>query len=74
MERQRPTRRRSCGRSSASGSSLGITITAEGVENESDLACLKAEGCNEGQGYLFTKAQPQGEVLRLLKEAGRKVA
>jgi diguanylate cyclase (GGDEF)-like protein/PAS domain S-box-containing protein len=56
------------------GASLGITITAEGVENESDLACLKAEGCNEGQGYLFAKAQPQREVLRLFKEMKKKVA
>ncbi len=56
------------------GASLGITITAEGVETESELACLKAEGCNEGQGYLFAKAQPQSEVLRLLREAGKKVA
>ena len=56
------------------GSSLGITITAEGIEDESDLACLKAEGCNEGQGYLFSKAQPQCEVLKLLEQASRKVA
>jgi EAL domain-containing protein (putative c-di-GMP-specific phosphodiesterase class I) len=56
------------------GSSLGITITAEGVEDESDLACLKAEGCNEGQGFLFAKAQPQHEVLRLLAKAQKRVA
>jgi len=56
------------------GSSLGITITAEGVEHESDLACLKAEGCDEGQGYLFSKAQPQDVMLRLLSEAKKKVA
>ena len=35
------------------GASLGITITAEGVETESDLAALQAEGCNEGQGFHF---------------------
>jgi diguanylate cyclase (GGDEF)-like protein len=48
------------------GSSLGIMITAEGVETESDLAYLRAEGCTEGQGYLFSKAQPQREILALL--------
>ena len=48
------------------GASLGIKITAEGVETESDLAYLKAEGCTEGQGFLFSKAQPQAEVLALL--------
>ena len=57
------------------GSSLGIKITAEGVETESDLAYLKAEGCTEGQGYLFSKAQPQrhpgaaGEAARQGQEA-----
>ena len=50
------------------GASLGITITAEGVETESDLAYLKAEGCTEGQGYLFSKAQPQTEILALLEK------
>jgi diguanylate cyclase (GGDEF)-like protein len=48
------------------GDSLGIKITAEGVETESDLAYLKAEGCTEGQGFLFSKALPQDQILRLL--------
>jgi EAL domain-containing protein (putative c-di-GMP-specific phosphodiesterase class I) len=48
--------------------SLGIKITAEGVEIESDLAYPKAEGCTEGQGFLFSKATPQAEILALLKE------
>ena len=50
------------------GDSLGIKITAEGVETESDLAYLKAEGCTEGQGFLFSKALPQSEILALLKK------
>jgi len=49
------------------GSSLGITITAEGIETENDLAYLRAEGCNEGQGYLFSKAQPAREVAEFLE-------
>ncbi|MGQ4273989.1 putative bifunctional diguanylate cyclase/phosphodiesterase [Terrihabitans sp. B22-R8] len=48
------------------GASLGITITAEGVENESDLACLKAEGCPEGQGFLFARALPAPSAAALL--------
>jgi diguanylate cyclase (GGDEF)-like protein len=48
------------------GASLGMTITAEGVETESDLAQLRQEGCQEGQGYLFSMALPQGEVLAAL--------
>ncbi len=57
------------------GSSLGIKITAEGVETESDLAYPKAEGCTEGQGYLFSKAQPQASILALLaKQRGKRAA
>ena len=59
------------------GASLGITITAEGVESESDLARLKAEGCNEGQGYLFSQARPQAEITAMLgkrKTKGRAAA
>src|SRR6202042_1729659 len=35
--------------------SLGITSTAEGVETNEQLAILRAEGCNEVQGYLFNR-------------------
>jgi EAL domain-containing protein (putative c-di-GMP-specific phosphodiesterase class I) len=56
------------------GASLGITVTAEGIEEEHDLARLKAEGCHEGQGFLFSKAKPQPEILDLLAESARQVA
>ena len=56
------------------GSSLGITITAEGVETENDLAYLKAEGCTEGQGFLFSKAKPQQEIVQLLAKQKSKAA
>jgi EAL domain-containing protein (putative c-di-GMP-specific phosphodiesterase class I) len=44
-----------------------VTITAEGVETESELSCLRAEGCHEGQGFLFSRARPNAEIIRLLK-------
>jgi EAL domain-containing protein (putative c-di-GMP-specific phosphodiesterase class I) len=56
------------------GTSLGITITAEGVETESDLKQLQAEGCNEGQGYLFSKARPASEIFQFLTTKRVKVA
>ena len=56
------------------GASLGITITAEGVENESDLIRLKAEGCDEGQGYLFSAAKRQSEILESLRSDAKQVA
>jgi predicted signal transduction protein with EAL and GGDEF domain len=57
------------------GMRLGTTITAEGIENESELACLKAVGCHEGQGLLFSKARPQTELLGMLgRERAKRVA
>ena len=49
------------------GTGLGVTVTAEGVETEAELACLRAEGCNEAQGFLFSKARPNGEIVATMK-------
>jgi diguanylate cyclase (GGDEF)-like protein len=48
-------------------SGFEIETTAEGIENDEQLAALNADGCLEGQGYLFSKAVPAGEVQSLLK-------
>jgi diguanylate cyclase (GGDEF)-like protein len=67
------------------GMGLGVTITAEGVETEAELSCLRAEGCHEGQGFLFSRARPNAEIIGLLQaqrgvdfpapaEAGEKAA
>ncbi len=48
------------------GMGLGVTITAEGVETEAELSCLRAEGCHEGQGFLFSRARPNAEITALL--------
>jgi EAL domain-containing protein (putative c-di-GMP-specific phosphodiesterase class I) len=45
---------------------FGLTTTAEGVENAGQLAYLKANGCTEGQGYLFSRAVPADEIPALL--------
>jgi EAL domain-containing protein (putative c-di-GMP-specific phosphodiesterase class I) len=49
------------------GKGLGVTITGEGVETEAELSCLRAEGCHEGQGFLFSRARPHAEIMALLK-------
>ena len=49
-------------------SSLGITTTAEGVETKEQLASLTAEGCNEFQGFFFSRPQPAAEVERIIAE------
>ncbi|MCK9908970.1 EAL domain-containing protein [Microbacteriaceae bacterium K1510] len=48
-------------------SSLGITTTAEGVETKDQLASLASEGCNEFQGFLFSRPKPAAEIERLLQ-------
>jgi diguanylate cyclase (GGDEF)-like protein len=45
--------------------SLGMVTTAEGVENEQQLSQLRAEGCTQVQGYLFSKAVPVSELTDL---------
>jgi len=37
----------------ALGSALDVRINAEGVEDEEQLQLLRAEGCDEAQGFLF---------------------
>ena len=49
------------------GKGLGVTITAEGVETEAELSCLRNEGCHEGQGFLFSRARPNAEIISLLQ-------
>jgi diguanylate cyclase (GGDEF)-like protein len=49
-------------------SSLGITTTAEGVETEEQLASLTAEGCNEFQGFLFSRPKTAADIARLFGE------
>ena len=42
---------------------LGLTTVAEGVETESQLALLRAEGCDVVQGYLLSKALDEDELI-----------
>jgi EAL domain-containing protein (putative c-di-GMP-specific phosphodiesterase class I) len=48
--------------------SLGIPITAEGVERESQAHILLDCGCDELQGYLFGKPMPPEELTELLRQ------
>jgi EAL domain-containing protein (putative c-di-GMP-specific phosphodiesterase class I) len=50
------------------GSSLGMITTAEGVETEQQLEVLRAEGCVEVQGYLFSRPKPLKEIPSMLRE------
>jgi EAL domain-containing protein (putative c-di-GMP-specific phosphodiesterase class I) len=42
-----------------------MTTTAEGVETEQQRELLRALGCSEMQGYLFSPAKPAAELRQL---------
>lgn len=44
------------------GHSLGLEVTAEGVEDEATREALLGMGCDLGQGYFFTKPLPAEEM------------
>jgi len=46
---------------------LGIATVAEGVETEGQLARLRAEGCKEVQGFLFSHARCVADVPGILR-------
>ena len=54
------------------GANLGISTTAEGVESVEQLERLIIEGCNEVQGYLFSRPQPYelvDDIIRQIDQA-----
>jgi EAL domain-containing protein (putative c-di-GMP-specific phosphodiesterase class I) len=54
---------------------LGMDTTAEGVETLEQRAAVKAEGCTEMQGFLFSRPRPAREIAELYfaDRAGRDV-
>ncbi|MEA2856041.1 MAG: hypothetical protein QOH98_362 [Methylobacteriaceae bacterium] len=49
------------------GRALGLTVTAEGIENEEQQRFLQALGCHELQGFLFSQPLDADELTRLVK-------
>lgn len=50
------------------GHAMGLTVTAEGVENREQMDRLSEAGCNELQGYFFTHALPEDAVVAFIAQ------
>jgi EAL domain-containing protein (putative c-di-GMP-specific phosphodiesterase class I) len=48
------------------GRNIGLRVIAEGVETAEELAFLKANDCDEAQGYYFSRPVPPEEFVKLL--------
>jgi EAL domain-containing protein (putative c-di-GMP-specific phosphodiesterase class I) len=46
---------------------LNIKVVAEGVENKNQLQLLMERGCDEVQGFLFSKAVPASDVAAMIR-------
>ena len=47
--------------------SLRLKVVGEGVDSEEQASILRKLGCEEMQGYLFSKPLPEDELLKLLR-------
>ena len=46
------------------GRQLGMTVVAEGVENEDDWELVRQTGCDLAQGYHIARPMPAQDVPR----------
>jgi len=52
------------------GRALGMTVTAEGVEQQEQLSILQQDGCHEAQGFYLSQPLPSERLKALLATGG----
>ena len=52
------------------GHGLGMTVTAEGVEQLAQAATLLEHGCEQAQGFLYSRAMPAADTIRFMTAYG----
>lgn len=52
------------------GRALGMQVVAEGVETESQLACLKADHCDEVQGFYLGRPMSEEALVQFIADHG----
>ena len=50
------------------GKALGLTVVAEGIETTQQEMFLRQHGCDEIQGYLFSKPIANNEFSELMRQ------
>ncbi len=53
--------------------SLRLKITAEGVETQEQLEYLQMRGCDEGQGFYFSRPVPADIIASMLQKSSRQM-
>jgi diguanylate cyclase (GGDEF)-like protein/PAS domain S-box-containing protein len=56
------------------GRGLGMPVVAEGVETEAQLEALRAEGCDQVQGYWISRPGPIGNFEGVVMDRGAETA
>ena len=56
------------------GRGLGLTVTAEGVEKPAQAVALQQEGCQQAQGYLYSRAMSANDAIDFIRKQEKDVA
>ncbi len=53
----------------AMADALGLTVVAEGIEDENQVSVLRLAGCSQFQGYLFSKPVEAFEITAFMQDS-----